>query len=193
MRHNKWVMKKPEQPDLLRRARAFDLDALAEIYDQYSPSIYAYALRLLGDEMQAEDCVAEVFSRLLKALKAGQGPQDHLQAYLYRVAHNWITDTYRRQPPPPVELSENLMEDEQHQPEPGAQRRLQAERIRAALRLLPPEQRQVIALRFFQECSSEEVAVALNKTEGAVKAMQHRALASLRKLLGLEAFDETER
>jgi len=186
-------MKKPEQPDLLRRARAFDLTALAEIYDQYSPSIYAYALRLLGDEMQAEDCVAEVFSRLLKGLKAGQGPQDHLQAYLYRVAHNWITDTYRRQPPPPVELLESFPENEELQPETGAQQRMQQDRIRAALRLLPPEQRQVIALRFLQDFSNEEVAAALNKTEGAVKAMQHRALASLRKILGLEVFDETQR
>ncbi len=186
-------MKKPEHPDLLRRARAFDQKALAEIYDQYSPSIYAYALRLLGDEMQAEDCVAEVFSRLLKALKAGQGPQDHLQAYLYRVAHNWITDTYRRQPLPPVEIPESLPEDEQLQPEHGAQQRLQQDRIRAALRHLPPEQRQVIVMRFLQDCSSEEVAAALNKTEGAVKAMQHRALASLRNLLGLEALDEPER
>lgn len=183
-------MKKPEHPDLLRRARAFDMAALAEIYDQYSPSIYAYALRLLGDEMQAEDCVGEVFSRLLKALKAGQGPQDHLQAYLYRVAHNWITDTYRRQPPPELELPETFPEDEQLQPEAGTQQRSQQERIRAALRLLPPEQRQVIALRFLEDYSNEEVAAVMNKTEGAVKAMQHRAMASLKRLLELEAPDE---
>lgn len=186
-------MKKPEPADLLRRARTFDITALAEIYDQYSPAIYAYALRLLGDEMQAEDCVAEVFARLLRALKAGQGPQDHLQAYLYRVAHNWITDTYRRQPLPPLELPESLPENEELQPESSAQQRQQQERIRAALRRLPPEQRQVVMLRFYQGLSSEETAAALQKTEGAVKAMQHRALASLRNLLGIEDIDEAER
>jgi DNA-directed RNA polymerase specialized sigma24 family protein len=51
-------------------------------------------MRLLGHASLAEDCVAETFARFLKALQKRQGPRDHLQAYLYRIAHNWIVDLY---------------------------------------------------------------------------------------------------
>jgi len=91
---------------LLKLARRFDQQTLGEIYDQYSPGLYRYAMRLLGNVDLAEECVAETFSRFLHALRGGGGPQDHLQAYLYRVAHNWITDQWRRQPPPPMQLDE---------------------------------------------------------------------------------------
>ena len=91
---------------LLQRARHFDQQALGEIYDTYSPRLYRYAMRLLGEVELSEDCVAETFSRFLHALHGGGGPTDYLQAYLYRVAHNWITDQYRRQPPPPLSLDD---------------------------------------------------------------------------------------
>jgi RNA polymerase sigma-70 factor, ECF subfamily len=186
--------RQPEQPppekqameseaDLLYQAKAFDLQALAAIYDRYSPALYAYALRLLGDESLAEDCVAETFSRFLKTLRAGQGPDHYLQAYLYRVAHNWITDVYRRQPPPPFELDEALCVAEEQQPEAQLQQHMQQAQVRAALRALTPDQRQVVMLRFFEGLSNEAVAYALQKPVSAVKALQHRALAALRKWL----------
>ena len=171
------------EPDLLNGARAFDTQALAVIYDRYSPGLYAYAMRLLGDECQAEDCVAETFSRFLKGLRAGQGPETHLQAYLYRIAHNWITDFYRRQPPPPFELDETLRAEDALQPERLVDQRLEQERVRVALRLLTPDQRQVIILRFLEGWEHEEVAAAVQKPADAVRALQHRALVALRKWL----------
>lgn len=169
--------------ELLIEARVFDLPALAAIYDRYSPRLYAYSMRLLGDECLAEDCVAETFSRFLKQLRIGHGPEEHLQAYLFRVAHNWITDQYRRQPPPPIELEEHFPGDEASQPENQADRTLQQARVRGALRMLTPDQRQVILLRFLEGWDNEEVASAVQKPVGAVKALQHRALATLRKWL----------
>src|SRR5512136_2797630 len=90
----------PPEPILLERAREFDRQALAEIYDAYSPGIYRYAMRFLADRDLAEECVAETFSRFLHALKRHTGPRDHLQAYLYRMAHNWFVDFFRQNPPP---------------------------------------------------------------------------------------------
>lgn len=166
------------------------MQSLAEIYDRYSPGLYAYSLRLLGNENIAEDCVAETFSRFLKRLRAGQGPDLHLQAYLYRVAHNWITDQYRRQPPVPLELSDELSEtlvaEEEARPEVQVHRRMEQERVRSALRLLTPDQRQVIVLRFIEGWGNEQVAAAVEKPVSAVKALQHRALAALRKWLSGE-------
>lgn len=175
------------ETDLLQGAKAFDMQCLAAIYDRYSPGLYAYAMRLLGDACLAEDCVAETFARFLKGLHARQGPDEHLQAYLYRVAHNWITDQYRRQPPQPFELEENFRAEEGDYPEAQADRHMEQERVRRALRLLTHDQRQVVILRFFEGWGNEEVAAAVHKPVGAVKALQHRALVVLRKwLLGAE-------
>lgn len=168
---------------LLKGAQAFDIPSLTAIYDQLSPGIYRYAMRLLGDDSLAEDCVAETFSRFLKTLKAGQGPQDHLQAYLYRIAHNWITDTYRRQPPLPIELDESLQTDPYSSPENEAEILMEQKKVRLALKSLTPDQQQVVTLRFIEGWENEEVAAALGKPVGAVKALQHRALNMLRRIL----------
>lgn len=171
------------EQNLLNGAKTFDLSVLETIYDQYSPGIYRYAIRLLGDDCLAEDCVADTFSRFLKALHAGQGPQEHLQAYLYRIAHNWITDYYRRQAPPPVELEEDIQASEADLPENRADFHLQQQQVRLALRSLSPDQRQVITLRFVEGWDNDEVAKTLEKPINAIKALQHRALITLRKLL----------
>ena len=180
------------EQDLLERAREFDLYALAEIYDRYSPKLYAYAVRLLGDEDLAEDCVAETFSRLLSALRSGGGPQDYLQAYLYRVAHNLITDRYRREPPAPLELKDNALSNGLDAPDAGLEDKLRQEQVRRALRVLTPEQRQVIMLKYVQGCSNEETAAALQKPLGAVKSLQHRGLEALRRLLQSEEGNRNE-
>jgi RNA polymerase sigma-70 factor (ECF subfamily) len=174
------------EKDLLQGAKKFDLCALTVIYDRYSPALFAYSMRLLGDRDLAEDCVAETFSRFLKVLRAGQGPQDHLQAYLYRMAHNWITDLFRRQPLPLLELHEDLPSNPSLGPPEQAQRRSVQSQVRAALGNLTPDQRQVISLRFIEGWELEQVANSLDKPVGAVKALQHRALAALRKLLSSE-------
>lgn len=169
--------------ELLKGAKAYDLPVLTAIYKQYSPGIYRYAMRHLGDDCLAEDCVAETFSRFLKALRAGQGPQDHLQAYLYRIAHNWITDCYRRQPPPPVELEESLSAGDHSRPENQTDTNLERQQVRLALQSLPSDQRQVIALRFIEGWEHDAVASALQKPVGTIRVLQFRALNALRKLL----------
>jgi RNA polymerase sigma-70 factor (ECF subfamily) len=176
-------MESKSEQDLLKGAQAFNLDALAAIYDRYSPGIYTYAMRLLGDDCLAEDCVAETFARFLKVLRSGQGPRDHLQAYLYRIAHNWITDCYRRQPLPPLDLDENLHDDDHSRPDIQAEIKTEQYQVRLALRTLTPDQRQVVSLRFFEGWENEDVALAMQKPIGAVKALQHRALNALRRIL----------
>ncbi len=174
---------------LLEKARAFDLDALAQVYDRYSPPIYRYALRLLGDEDLAEECVADTFHRFLLALRNGGGPENHLQAYLYRVAHNWITDTFRRNPARWLEETdeESLAEVAGAESVEGqVHQRLERHRVRRALRALTPDQRQVVVLKFLEGWENESIARAVGKPIGAVKSLQHRALASLRRFLDME-------
>jgi RNA polymerase sigma-70 factor, ECF subfamily len=179
-------MNSPTEQDLLNGAITFDPSILTAIYTDYSPGIYRYAMRLLGDDCLAEDCVSETFSRFLKALQAGQGPQDHLQAYLYRIAHNWITDCYRRQPPLPIDLDDSMVAGEHFRPETQSDLDLEQQQVRLALRSLTPDQRQVITLRFIEGWENDEIASTMGKPLGAIRALQFRALNTLRRLLTRE-------
>lgn len=178
--HNKHRM--TNNSDLIARLKRLERQALVDVYDTFSPGLYRYAYRLLGDADIAEDCVAETFSRLLDALRRGKGPQDYLQAYLYRVAHNWIFDYHRNSLPLATELPEILPAPDPL-PEPETMLREEQARLRAALAKLTPEQQQVIALKYLDEWENEQVARALDKPIGAVKSLQHRALASLKRFL----------
>lgn len=169
-----------EEQELLRLASQLKPAALADIYDCYSPGLYRYAMRLLGDSVLAEDCVAETFARFLKSLQDRRGPREHLQAYLYRIAHNWIVDLYRNHEQT-FALSETLQSDEM--PEEEAARYLRQKQVRTAIRSLTPDQQKVVALKYLEDWSNEEIARALHKPVGAVKSIQHRALVSLHKLL----------
>lgn len=172
------------ETELLALARQLDSSTLAQIYDRYSPELYRYSMRLLGHPALAEDCVAETFHRLLKALSNGAGPREHLRAYLYRVAHNWITDQFRRKTPE-SELNDQLMEPAEG-PEMTATQNLENAILHQALHQLTPDQRQVITLKFWEGWENEEIAFALNKPVGAVKSLQHRALASLQRKMQKE-------
>lgn len=170
-----------EEQELLQLATRLDTKALARIYDTYSPGIYRYAMRLLGEMTVAEDCVAETFARFLKAMQERRGPRDHLQAYLYRIAHNWIVDFYRGHEKT-LELSESLP-CEREIPEEEAAKHIRQKQVRKAIRSLTPEQQQVISLKYLEDWCNEEIACAMHKPVGAIKSIQHRALKSLQKLL----------
>lgn len=170
-----------EEQQLLHLAAQLNTRALAEIYDAYSSGIYRYAMHRLGDVAVAEDCVAETFARFLKALQERRGPREHLQAYLYRIAHNWIVDFYRNKEVN-YELSDTLR-SEADIPEDEAAKRIRQKQVRKAIRMLTPDQQNVVALKYLEDWCNEEIAYALHKPVGAVKSIQHRALKSLQKLL----------
>lgn len=163
--------------------------ALIGIYDQYSTPLFRYAFRLLGDQQLAEDCVSETFSRLIDAVRGGGGPTDNVKAYLYRIAHNWVTDHYRNQhrEPTPIDL-EHQAGQEHDSPSQTQLLNHQREQLRLALVQLPSDQRIVIELRFIEEWSHREIARVLGKSPEAIRSMQYRALAKLRSLL----LDEVE-
>jgi RNA polymerase sigma-70 factor (ECF subfamily) len=168
------------EEELWELARRFDEQALAEVYDRYSPGIFRFAIRLLGDKDLAEECVAETFARFLQALKQGDGAQKHLRAYLYRIAHNWITDYYRRSPSW-VALEQVEHPDQGQDPPQAFAEEMERREVRLALARLTPDQRQVIVLKYLEDWETQDIARVLNKPVGAIKALQHRGLAALRR------------
>ena len=174
---------------LLERAREDDSQALAEIYDRYAESIYRYLYRYVGDAAQAEDLTSEVFLKLLQVLNTPRAPGDHLQGWLYRVAHNQAMDWFRRQK---KNVSASLEDRPDGHPELVAvddsplislERRQSQQQLREAIRQLTTDQQRVILLRFGEGLKCRQVAELMGKSEGAIKILQHRAIKRLHKLL----------
>lgn len=166
---------------LLVRIQQHDQQALAQTYDQYFDQIYRYLNCRLGEPEVAADLTGEVFLALVKALKVGKPPRTSLAGWLYAVARNLAAD-YIRQKIHTVSLIEDLVADEPSLTDQAHWSQL-APILRKALLQLTEEQQHVIALRFGQGLSLAETARLLEKSVGAVKALQHRALASLARFM----------
>ena len=171
-----------DQASLLELARKRDPAALAEIYDTYASKIYSYIYRHVGDAHRAEDLTSRVFLKMLEAIEKDKFARDALQSWLYRIAHNTIVDDIRkRQRRPTSALHEGLALPPETSPDHIVGRRLENEKLLQAIDQLTEVQRDVIILRFGEGLTAPQVADILNKTEEAVRALQRRGLANLRK------------
>jgi RNA polymerase sigma-70 factor (ECF subfamily) len=172
-----------EEAELLDKARRGNRDAIAELYHRHANAIYRYVYARVQDAVLAEDLTAQVFLKALEGLPSYEPSGTPFLGWLYRIAHARTVDHWRRQQRRrEVPLTEDLPSAE-----PGADEisEAEAEWIAAIglLAQLTDDQQEVILLRFIGEMSLAETATILAKTVGAVKAIQHRALASLARLL----------
>ena len=168
---------------LLERAREYDAQALAEIYDRYAESIYRYAYRYVGDAGLAEDLTSEVFLKLLEVQGTSRAPREQLQGWLYRVARNLAVDWFRKQAKGVTySLNEEITPDGDS-PVTRLEEQQLHEDLREAISKLTPSQQQVIVLRFGEGRKIREIGRLMGKSEGSIKAMQYRAMRKLRKLL----------
>jgi RNA polymerase sigma-70 factor (ECF subfamily) len=185
LRHKEWESKRhvTEERVLLERAKQYDEAALGELYDRYAPRIYAYIYRRVGDACLAEDLTSDAFVRVIRAIQSGRFWRTSFKAWLYRIAHNLVADHYRQQPPAAeVELDERLVAAEDD-PASMVTERLSHGHLRAAIGRLTPDQQQVLVLRFGEGMKARDVADVMGKSVGAIEALQHRALAALRRVL----------
>lgn len=168
---------------LFEQLQSGDRRALALVYDSHAPALYSYLVRRVGDAAVAEDMTGQLFLKLLEAVHNEQQWNFSVVAWLYRIAHNLVVDHYRRQGRRHhVELAE-WVESEEKAPDVLVERQLLLARVREAMNELTDEQAQVILLRYGDGLSNREIAARMGKSEGAVKALQHRALLALRRLL----------
>lgn len=174
---------------LLAKARSFDEEALAQIHDTYYGPIFRYIAYRVGDQRVAEDLTSEVFVRLLSALRDRTAPQKTLRGWLYRVAYFVVSDYHRanyRQEEVPLEEGMGELPADGPDPAAAVSHKMRWEDVSQALEHLTDDQREVVALRFGQELSIREVADLMNKSEGAVKQLQARAVATLSRQLRQE-------
>ncbi len=173
-----------EQTAVLERARAGDPVALTTLYDQFSSKIYNYVYHRVGQPEIAEDLTGQVFMRMLECVRNGRAWDSSFSGWLYRIAHNLVIDFYRRRG------RATMVDIDEAAPLPGdpdpflaIADAMERERIKTAVRRLTGEQAEVITLRFLEDLSISEVAAIMNKTEGAIKALQYRAVLSLRRVM----------
>jgi len=177
-----------DQPDLVALAQRGDVDAIGALYDQHHTALFRYLFSRLGERQIAEDLTGDVFMRMITALPHYQPSQTPFRAWLYRIARNRLVDHYRQagnRPPIPLSQAE---EHQAHMEDLGllTDQKMTTDRVLAALSKLEATQREVVALRFLSGLSLQEVAETLEKSESAVKALQHRGLAALRQALAQE-------
>jgi RNA polymerase sigma-70 factor (ECF subfamily) len=149
--------------------------------------MYAYIYRRVGDAALAEDLTSELFLRVLNAVQNEKAWRDSFVAWLYRIAHNLVVDAYRQRPPPSVSLDDLSLESEEDGPAEVVQAGADRDQLRAAIGHLTSDQQQVLALRYGEGLTAKETARTMSKTTGAVEALQHRALAALRRIMGKES------
>lgn len=173
-----------DEHELIRRAQDYDPVAFGEIYERYYIGVYKYIYYRVGDQTAAEDLTMEVFLKAMEAIDGFTFRGIPFSAWLYRIASNLVVDHFRRQPSQPaLSLEEKLVSATAH-PTTVLDQEFSHHALREALAELTDDQQQVIILKFVDGLSNLEVAQILGKTEGAVKSLQHRALASLGRVLG---------
>ena len=163
--------------------------AFSRLYEWLVPSVAGYVRAQSATD--PEDVTSEVFLAAFSTLGSFSGTEAQFRSWVFTIAHRRIIDDRRartrRPPPQSLEVegagghrgATGSAEDE-------ALRAMGVERVREVLQKLAPDQRDVIALRVIADLSVDQTAAALGKQPGAVKALQRRALASLRRQLSAE-------
>jgi RNA polymerase sigma-70 factor, ECF subfamily len=167
---------------LVERAQQDDRSALEELYLLHFDRIYSYLHMSVGSRHDAEDLTTQTFVKMLEAIGRFRWRSVPFSAWLFRIAHNLAMDHFRasRRWQPEEEISESILGEESSAEDQALDSLGQTSMLELIDRL-SAEQRQVLTLKFVFRFSNSEVASILDKSEGAVKSLQHRALASLQK------------
>lgn len=170
-----------KSPDVVWRAVAGDRDAYRMLFEQYYPRVYRYALARCGDPDAARDISQDVFLAAWNELPGFAPKHDgSFPAWLFKIAANTV-GTYHRTSHRAVPVPDELLPDTSFEFEGGL---VTLRVLLDALALLPPDQREVLTLRFLVGSPTSEVAETMGRSVGAVTALQMRALAKIRAHLG---------
>ena len=175
-------LKRLQDTELVDLAKTGSKDAFGELYERYVEKIYSYIYYRTGNHHDAEDLTARVFFRAMAHIESYTERGVPFQAWLYRIAHNlianWHRDRGRRKI---IALDEFLAASlKSDAPDQQAEENEEREALLNAIRRLPEERQQLLALKFVERLSNAEIGQLMNRTEGAIKSLYHRTLIALR-------------
>lgn len=170
---------------LIDDARRGDSLAVAELYKRHAPLVLGY-MRANGNR-DAEDAAADVFLSMIRGLSSFDGDGAAFRRWIMTIAHHRMIDGRRQATRRSVECTyvEHVVELDLARSASNAQAMTVDDRLVSALRTITAEQREVIGLRFIADLSLQDVAAITGRSETAIKALQRRGLASLRRALAV--------
>ena len=169
---------------LVERAAGGDVEAFGELYIIYVERIYRYVFYQVKDKMTAEDIVQDVFIKAWRAIDSCRGKEKTFSAWLYSIAHNHVIDVFRRRQKELSTKMESMAEVSDHRLEIEA--KFEHQRLLEVIDCLPPNQKQVVILKFIEGLNNHEIGQVIHKNQGAIRILQMRALAMLRRKLSRE-------
>ena len=168
---------------LVVAAKKQDPEALGALCEHYYPRVYRFILHRVRRIEDAEDLASEVCVRVVESLPGQKG---FFPAWVFRIARNLVTDSYRRGAVrQEIAMSDDLAATMVGSDGPDALPVL-PHQLERALATLTPEQREVVHLRFVEGLGAEEIGEIQERSAGAVRALQFRALETLRETLALK-------
>ncbi|MBI4203134.1 MAG: sigma-70 family RNA polymerase sigma factor [Chloroflexi bacterium] len=183
------------EEELVALVKQGDQTALGELYDRRGKAVYGFALHLLRDQAKAEEVTQEVFINVWLKARTFDPGRGGFNTWLMTMAHHKAIDEMRRSHRQRVALDQAGQDSlvkwnsSEESPIEGAEKAQDAEAVRQALEMLPPEQRSVVTLAYYQGLSQSEIAARLQQPLGTVKTRMRLALQKLR--LALASYQET--
>jgi RNA polymerase sigma-70 factor (ECF subfamily) len=173
---------------LVNAAIRGESSAFGALYDEYQPKIYRFILLKVSHREEAEDLTHQVFLNAWVNIEKYRHRGHPFSSWLYRIARNQVIDHYRTRKSD-IALDEELAEEltEAGGTSETVEMRLRMEEVFRGVRTLRSDYQDVVLMRFVEDLSLKEIAEALDKSEGAIKLMQHRAMQELKKILGQPA------
>jgi RNA polymerase sigma-70 factor, ECF subfamily len=168
---------------LIARAQRGHEEAFGELYERYSIMIYRYVYLRLGSPLDAEDLTEDIFFRAWQNLPKYDERGIPFAAYLFQIARNALIDHYRKHKATVTSIEDLEIRGMDPDPEDSVSSKLDFQEMRQQMSHLPEDYQNVLVFRFLSGLSPEETARIMNRSEGAIRVLQFRALTALKRLL----------
>ncbi|MFA6322583.1 MAG: RNA polymerase sigma factor [Candidatus Buchananbacteria bacterium] len=172
---------------LLLRLKKKDPEAFAKLYDLYVTPIYRFIYFKVSSQQDAEDLTSEVFMKVWQYVTETEDVIENFRALIYKVARNSVIDFYRARAksdmPQSDEILSNIVDDHQQSLLRQIEIEIDVNKIESVLKKVKDEYRDVIILKYIDGLSTKEIAKILDKSNGSVRVLLHRALGVIREII----------
>lgn len=183
---------KESEDKLVKKAQNGEAAAFGRLYDEYIEPIYRFVYLKVSHKADAEDITQQVFLNAWQNVGNYRSQGFPFSSWLYKIAHNAVIDYYRiKSSRPHIEFETAAEIAAETDIDNEIDKNFELMLIKNAIQKLPPDQQNIVIMKFVEELSNKEVAKILDKTEGAIRVVQHRALKQLKKHLDESGYHST--